>query len=94
MGTNRPTVQSVRQRASAVRSGQTNGSSKEIHRTATTQARQAYIDTPKPPALPADMPPELLLGVTSRPVKVVRGPSRIWTGGKFEVVECVTAVIF
>ena len=51
-------------------------------------------DTPTPPALPADMPPELLLGVTSQPVKVERGPSRIWTGVKFEVVEAVTAVIF
>lgn len=49
---------------------------------------------PTPPALPADMPQELLLGVTSQPVKVVRGPSRIWTGQAFEVVECVTAVLF
>ena len=49
---------------------------------------------PTPPALHADMPPELLRGVTTKPVKVVRGPSRIWTGQAFEVVECVTAIIF
>ena len=94
MGTNRPTVQSVRQRAAAVRSGQTYGSAKEIHRPATAQARQADIDTPTPPALPADMPPELLRGVTAKPVKVERGQSRIWTGQAFEVAECVTAVLF
>ena len=49
---------------------------------------------PTPPALPADIPPELLRGVTSKPVKIERGPSRIWTGTAFDVVECVTAVIF
>ncbi|MBK9496839.1 MAG: hypothetical protein IPO08_20500 [Xanthomonadales bacterium] len=51
-------------------------------------------DTPTPPALPADIPPELLLGVTTKPVKIERGPSRIWSGSTFEVVECVTAVLF
>ncbi len=94
MGTNRPTVQSVRQRAADVRNGQTVGSSKEIVRPATAKARQADIDTPPPPALPADMPPELLLGVTTKPVKIERGPSRIWTGEAFEVVECVTVTLF
>jgi len=49
---------------------------------------------PHPPAPPADVPDALLVGVTSQPVSVVRGPSRIWTGDKYEVVECVTAVIF
>ncbi len=51
-------------------------------------------NTPTPPALPADMPLKLLLGMATQPVKVVRGPSRIWTGTAFEVVECVTAVLF
>ncbi len=49
---------------------------------------------PTPPAMPADMPPELLRGVTTKPVKIERGPSRIWTGTAFEVVEAVTAVLF
>ena len=37
---------------------------------------------------------ELSRGVTVKPIKVERVPSRIWTGQAFEVVECVTAVIF
>ena len=48
----------------------------------------------KPPAPTADVPDALLDGVTSQPVSVVRGLSRIWTGDRFETVECVTAVIF
>ena len=48
----------------------------------------------KPPAPTADVPDALLDGVTSQPVSVVRGQSRIWTGDRFEVVECVTAVLF
>ena len=51
-------------------------------------------DTPIPPALPADVPPELLRGVTVKPVKIERGPSRIWTGHAFEIVECVTAILW
>ena len=58
------------------------------------EVRLTTDSQPTPPALPADMPTELLRGVTSQPVKVERGPSRIWTGVKFEVVEAVTAVIF
>ncbi len=60
-----------------------------------TNSNQYSTDSqPTPPALPADMPPKLLLGVTTQPVKVERGQSRIWTGQAFEVVECVTAVLF
>lgn len=47
----------------------------------------------EPPAMPADVA-ELLQGVTTKPVKVERGPSRIWTGAEFETVEAVTAVLF
>lgn len=92
MGTHRPTVQSVRQRAAAVRSGQTGGGTKETIRPSTAETRTA--DIAQPPAQPANVPDALLDGVTSQPVSVVRGHSRIWTGDRFETVECVTAVIF
>jgi len=92
MGTNRPTVQSVRQRAADVRSGQTVGSAKETIRPATAKAGQT--DIAHPPAPPADVPPALLVGVTSQPVKVYYGRYSIWTGSDFEVVECWTAVLF
>ena len=59
-----------------------------------TNYNQSLTDSqPTPPALPAEVD-ELLLGVTAKPVKIERGPSRIWTGKAFEVAECVTAVLF
>ena len=60
-----------------------------------TNSNQYSTDSqPTPPALPADMPPELLRGVTTKPVKIERGSARIWTGQSFEVVECVTVTLF
>ena len=74
---------------------QSNLTSTEPHRPPVTNLNQSLTAShQQPPAPPADVPDALLVGVTSQPVSVVRGPSRIWTGAEFETVEAITAIIF